>query len=107
MTRPATDSRHYVVAFALGSAEDCPPDFALPDSFAPFDAGLFLPGDNSDRFSRPAWPPRVLLLQRGMLEFVSRPSAGEPAHCWDVGQILAVESGHMLLQGWLRFTGAG
>jgi hypothetical protein len=86
------------VAFGLRSAEDCPPDFALPDSLAGFHAGLFLPGDT--------WPPRLLLLQRGGLAIVSHPSAGEPVHRWTMEQIGAVESGHMLLKGWLRFTGA-
>jgi hypothetical protein len=107
MTGPVSDSRDYVVAFAIGSSEDCPPDLELPDSLARFDAGLFLPGDNSDRFGRPAWPPRVLLLDGGALEIVSHPSAGEPARHWDLEQISAVESGHMFLKGRLRFTGAG
>jgi len=99
MTLPATDSRHYIVILELRSAEDCPPDFELPDSLAGFDAGLFLPGD--------AWPPRVLLLERGALTIVSHPSSAEPVHRWDMRQISSVESGHMLLKGWLRFTGSG
>jgi hypothetical protein len=106
MTRPATDSRHYIVAFELHSVGDCPLDFELPDSLAGFEAGLFLPGDDPDWFGRSAYPPRVLLVEGGALAIVSHPSAGESPHHWAMTEISAVESGHMLLKGWLRFTGA-
>jgi len=107
MTRPATDSRHYIVAFELHSAEDCPLDFALPDSLAGFDAGLFLPRDDPDWFGLSSYPPRILLLKGGALATVSHPSAGEQTNRWAMAQISAVESGHMLLKGWLRFAGRG
>jgi hypothetical protein len=106
MTRPATDSRHYIVAFELRSVADCPLDFALPDSLAGFDAGLFLPRDDPDRLGLSSYPPRILLLQGGALAIVAHPSAGEQTHRWAMAQISAVESGHMLLKGWLRFSGA-
>jgi hypothetical protein len=97
--RPATDSRHYAIAFALRSAEDCPLDFELPESIA-FDSGILLPRGDS-------WPPRILLLAGGALTVVTHPSAGEPKRHWELGEIGAVESGHMLLKGWLRFAGRG
>ncbi len=105
--RPATDSRRYIVAFELRSKNDCPPDFELPAHLAGFDAGLFLPRDDPDWFGRSSYPPRILLLKGGALDIVSHPSAGEPPCHWALERIASVESGHMLLKGWLRFSAAG
>ncbi len=107
MSRPATDSRQYITAFALRSAEDCPADFALPDTISGFDAGIFLPGDDPEWHGRSRYPPRVLLLTGGALTVISHPSASEPARTWPMEQISMVESGHMLLKGWLRFAVSG
>ncbi len=104
---PAIDSRDYIVAFELRSIDDCPADFELPSSVAGFDAGLFLPRGDRDWFGRPSYPPRILLLKGGALNIVSHPTTGEPLRRSVVDQIAAVESGHMLLKGWLRFTGSG
>jgi len=102
----AIDSRRYIVALELRSKDDCPPDFELPASLAGFDAGLFLPRDSPDWFGRSSYPPRILLLQGDALSVLSHPSAGEaPCRC-ALERISSVESGHMLLKGWLRFTGA-
>ena len=104
---PAIDSRDYIVAFELRSIDDCPPDFGLPSSMGGFDTGLFLPRGDRDWFGRPSYPPRILLLKGGSLYIVSHPSTGEPPRSGAMEQIASVESGHMLLKGWLRFTGAG
>jgi hypothetical protein len=107
MTGAAIDSRQYIVALELRSTADCPPDFELPPSLAAFETGLFLPRDDPDWLGRSAYPPRVLLLNGGALDIVAHPGAGEPACRCALEQISAVESGHMLLKGWLRFTGSG
>src|SRR5580700_311395 len=104
---PAIDSRHYIVAFELRGEDDCPPDFQLPSSLTSFDAGIFLPRDPPDWFGRSLYPPRLLLLNGNALDIVSHPSTGEPPCRWLMEQIFSVESGHMLLKGWLRFTGSG
>src|ERR1039458_2129495 len=104
---PAIDSRDYIVAFELRSIGDCPADFELPSSVVGFDAGLFLPRGDRDWFGRPSYPPRILLLKGGALYIVSHPGTGEPPCRGAMDQITAVESGHMLLKGWLRFTGSG
>ncbi|MGP8244890.1 MAG: hypothetical protein ACLQVN_10280 [Bryobacteraceae bacterium] len=101
------DSRQYIVAFELRSTGDCPPDFELPSVLAAFDAGLFLPRDDPDWFGRSSYPPRVLLLKGRTLYIVSHPSTGEPPRRCAIERISAVESGHMLLKGWLRFAGSG
>ncbi len=103
--RPAIDSRRYIVAFALRSIDDCPSDFELTASLAGFDAGIFLPRDSPDWFGRSSYPPRILLLIGGAIYIVSHPSAGESLCQCALEQIFSVESGHMLLKGWLRFTG--
>jgi hypothetical protein len=105
--RPAIDSRDYIVAFELRSIDDCPPDFELPPSTAGFDTGLFLPRGDRDWFGRCSYPPRILLLKGSALYLVSHPSTGEPPSRCTIEQISSVESGHMLLKGWLRFTGPG
>jgi hypothetical protein len=104
---PTIDSRDYIVAFELRSTDDCPADFELPRFLADFDTGLFLPRADPDWFGRSAYPPRVLLLKDGALSVISHPSAGEQPCRWALEQICSVESGHMLLKGWLRFTGSG
>ncbi len=104
---PAIDSRDYIVAFELRSTDDCPPDFELPSSVTGFDTGLFLPRGDRDWFGLPSYPPRILLLKDGALHIFSHPSTGEPPRQGAMDQIASVESGHMLLKGWLRFAGAG
>ncbi len=74
---------------------------------AGFDTGLFLPRGDRDWFGRPLYPPRILLLKGGTLYIVSHPSTGEPPRQCAMEQISSVESGHMLLKGWLRFKGSG
>jgi hypothetical protein len=91
----------------MRSANDCPPDFELPSSVAGFDAGLFLPRGDRDWFGRPSFPARILLLKGGTLYIISHPSTGEPPRQCSLEQIASVESGHMLLKGWLRFAGSG
>lgn len=103
----AIDSRDYIVAFELRSIDDCPPDFELPPSMAGFDIGLFLPRGDRDWIGRPIYPPRVLLLKDGTLHIVAHPSTREPPRQCAVDQIDSVESGNMLLKGWLRFVGSG
>lgn len=105
--RTAVDSRNYIVAFELRSAADCPADFHLPPAAASLDTGIFLPRDNPDWFGRSAYPARVLLLSCDAFRAVPHPSANEPPWLCLIEHISSVESGHMLLKGWLSFRGAG
>ncbi len=103
----AIDSRDYIVAFEIHSAGDCPPDFALLAALSRFEAGLFLPRDDPDWFGRSKYPPRVLLLRSNTLHILPHPSTNDSHSDLQIGQISTVESGHMLLKGWLRFIGFG
>ena len=58
---PEVDSREYVFAYLIRSAEDVPADFPIPEPER-FRTGLFLPRDGPDWFGRRAYPPRILLL---------------------------------------------
>ncbi len=103
----AVDSRQYIVAFELHSPRGCPPDFHLPPSLSGFDTGLFLPRDDPDWFGRCSYPPRILLLKGSVLYILPHPSTHGPACECPIEKLVSVESGQMLLKGWLRFTGAG
>jgi hypothetical protein len=105
MDQAPVDSRYYIVAFELHAPADCPPDFPAPPGG--FEAGLFLPRDDPDWFGRSAYPPRLLLLDRRMLRIVPHPSTAEPASEYPLERIASVKSGHMLLKGWLEFSGGG
>jgi hypothetical protein len=99
------DSRHYVLALPLHWANDCPPDFAVPAALSEFEAGIFLPRGDHDWLGRPAYPPRILLLDGETLHVLPHPSAHEKPFTCALRRISFVESGHMLLKGWLRFAG--
>jgi hypothetical protein len=102
----AIDSRRYVIAFELRHGAGCPPDFRLPPAASNFDDGVFLPRGDSDWLGRCAYPPRVLLLSGDDFWVVTHPSANEAPFVSGIERISFVESGHMLLRGWLGFRGA-
>jgi hypothetical protein len=101
----AADSRRYVTAFELHNGEGCPTDFRLPPAAAAFECGVFLPRADPDWFGRRAYPPRVLLLCGGALWIVAHPTAAEAPRACKLERLAAIESGRMLLRGWLGFKG--
>jgi len=106
-TWPPVDSRQYIVAYAVRSAAECPPDFCLPANLGSFETGLFLPREDPDWFGRSSYPPRLLLLTREAIHIVAHPTSnGQPTE-FKLEDICSVESAHILLKGWLRFAGRG
>jgi hypothetical protein len=103
MGTAAIDSRDYIVAFEVHSIDDCPPDFELSSALRGFNAGVFLPRDDPDWFGRSTYPPRIVLLEGGRLRVITHPSAREPDWECRLSELVWVESGQMLLKGWLRF----
>jgi len=99
------DSRHYIIAYELPSNDEAPQDFGHRDEVPRFHAGLFLPRDSPDWFGRSSYPPRVLALVPSGLVIVPHPSSQEPAHRLSFERLSFIESGHILLRGWLRFVG--
>lgn len=98
------DSRDYIVAYRMKSRADAPRDFEeLPD----FHAGLFLPQARPDWFGHRAFPPRVVALVEDGLLVVPHPSARAPCETFLFDKFAFVESGRMLLKGWIRLVGDG
>lgn len=101
------DSRQYIIAYALRSAAECPPDFSLPSNLGSFETGLFLPRDDPDWFGRSSYPPRLMLLTREAIHIVAHPTSSDQPAELKLEDICFVESAHILLKGWLRFAGCG
>lgn len=99
------DSRDYIVPFAIASLEAVPRDFARSD-LPEFYGGVFLPRDDSGLFGRSSCPPRVLLLTRSTLVLLTHPSGGVPPTEIRLSDISSLETGNMLLRGWMDI-GAG
>lgn len=100
------DSRQYIIAFEIKSPSDVPPDFGQ-DALPAFDAGLFLPRAEPDWFGRIAYPPRLVALAPDGLTVVPHPAWKGAAEIFPFDRLAFVETGHMLLRGWLRFVGDG
>lgn len=52
-----------------------------------------------------SYPPRLLALTGNGLTIVPHPSANEQVQLLALERLCFIESGHVLLRGWLRFTG--
>jgi hypothetical protein len=100
------DSRDYVIAYEIHSSDDLPPDFCASSTLDIFDTAVFLPRGDPQVFGRSPHPPRLLALTADRLAIVPHPSAKEHAQFLALRRLCFVESGHILLRGWLRFTGA-
>jgi hypothetical protein len=107
MTLADVDSRRYIIAYELHAREDVPADFGPWDTSLEFQTGLFLPRAESDWFGRSTYPPRVLALVHGGLLIVPHPTARADSQLVRFDRLAFVESGRMLLKGWMRFVGSG
>jgi hypothetical protein len=103
----STDSREYRFAFEIQSLSEIPADFAIPQSPGTFQSGVFLPRDDPDWFGRRSYPARVLLLDEQFLTIAAHPSACEQITTIRLRDLDVVESGHVLLIGWLRLFWTG
>ncbi len=100
------DSRQYIVPFRIASREEAPGDFVqagLPE----FHHGLFLPRSDPAFFARSPYPPRVLLLTDSALVIVPHPSHPAAAVQMELSAIGSLETGNMLLLGWIEIGGGG
>jgi hypothetical protein len=99
------DSRDYIVPFAIANLEAVPRDFARSD-LPGFHCGVFLPRPDPGLFGRSSCPPRVLLLTCSTLVVLNHPSGGVPPAEIMLSDISSLETGNMLLRGWMDI-GAG
>jgi hypothetical protein len=98
------DSRHYIFSWLIGSEDDLPADFPIPESAKGFQIGVFLPRDDPGRFGRSHYPPRIVLLHAGSMLVLTHPGYHEEPAWIALSDLTFCEFGHLLLIGWLRFV---
>ncbi len=99
------DSRAYVFIFPLRTNADIPDDFPEEVRTRNFDAGVFLPQDDSNWFTRPPkYPARLLLLDGRSFHLIPHPTSVQSSVEIGLDGLLQLETGTCLLLGWLRFT---
>ncbi len=106
-TDAGIDSTQYAIAYTLTAAAEFPRDFSIPAGLASFDSAVFLPRDDPDWFGRSAYPARILVLQPDRVLILPHPKSGERPHSIALADLVWIESGHILLHGWLRLVGRG
>ena len=96
------DSRLYVYAFLMRSAEDLPADFPVPETADGLRLGLFLPRwEGGSRRAKPSGA-RILALCRDRLVIRFHPREEERPLCLPLQDLVFLELGRFLLRGWLR-----
>jgi hypothetical protein len=101
------DSRAYVFIFPINGAADVPADFRTAVQDRKFEKGIFLPQDDTTWFTRPPkYPARLLLLGEHRLSIVAHPSAGQSAIDIDLDKLVQLETGNILLLGWIQLRTA-
>ncbi len=97
------DSRQYRFAYLIRSRQDFPEDFPSLAGNAMLPA-LFLPRGGADWFGRSANPPRVILCTSEGLEVHFHPETGSAPAFFRCDEYLSIQTGRMLLVGWIRFA---
>jgi len=101
------DSRAYVFIFWIRTADDVPSDFRAAIQGHVFDFGVFLPQDDAHWFRRgPAYPARLLLLHDRQLSIIAHPASGEAVIDLPLDELAQLETGNILLLGWIHFSSA-
>jgi len=100
------DSREYRFGFVIGTKQHAPEDFPVPEDWEGFRTALFLPRDDAGWFGRSPYPPRMVLLSREALEVRGHPHYKEETTRFKLAELDFVETGHILLLGWLRVVAA-
>jgi len=99
------DSREYIFIYPLKTNADIPADFPPEVRARSFETGVFVPQDDSNRFARsPRYPARVLFLNGRTLYIVAHPTAGQSPVEIKLDELLQLETGTILLLGWMNFT---
>ena len=104
--RAQVDSRHYRFGFLLESDSEFPQGFHTTEECQDFRIALFLPGDDAGWFGRSLFPPRIIFLTDHRLFIHTHASYREKPTCIELADLAFVESGRILLHGWLRFAWA-
>ena len=99
LTNPEVDSRAYAFVYSIRGSEHLPSDFPVAADFERVVSGIFLPQDQSGWFSKSRYPARILVLLPDILVVATHPSSGEPEIRIRTGDIVAIESSRVLLDG--------
>jgi hypothetical protein len=102
-SKPPVDSRQYKYVYPIRSAADVPEDFPAPEAESEMQFGAFLPQDDLRLFGRNC-PARMVLLCPGSLVIRAHPDANEIPARIPLEDLQFVESGQILLLGWLRLA---
>jgi hypothetical protein len=101
------DSRCYLFIFPIRGSDDIPADYPFAIKQLAFDTGVFLPQDESNWWTRPPrFPARLLLLAGRLLHIIPHPLSGEPPVAIPLDDLVQLETGTVLLFGWLKFVTA-
>lgn len=100
---PSADSRDYRFAFRLQFSSDLPDDFPVSIPCDQWRHALFVPGDTSDRWSRPRYPPRVYILTDGTICIFDHPALGGLAFTCLLSDLVEMTCYRALLHGELEF----
>jgi len=95
------DSRQYIIPFRIDSPDDVPFDFRTGGR-PEFRNALFLPRSDPDWFGRSTSPPRILFLTDSMVTVMAHPADGGSEQRISLSEIQELETGNMLLLGWLQ-----
>jgi hypothetical protein len=99
------DSRTYRFIYPLLTNADIPSDFPKEVRERSFEAGIFLPQDDSNWFTRPPqFPARLLLLEEQALSIIPHPTSGQGPVTISWRDLIQLETGYILLLGWMKFT---
>jgi hypothetical protein len=96
------DSRSYVFIYPLATNADIPADFSQEIRNSPFEAGVFLPQDDSNR--APQYPARLLLFQEQTFCIIPHPASGQQTIEIPLRDLMQLETAYILLLGWMKFT---
>lgn len=102
------DSREYRLIYSVHTNADIPADFPQEVRHCHFETGVFVPQDDSDWYTRPPkFPARLLLLRERSVWVVSHPTSGLPDIDIPLQELTQLETGCILLRGWIKFTTKG
>ena len=102
------DSREYRLIYSVHTNADIPADFPQEVRHCRFERAVFVPQDDSDWYTRPPkFPARLLLLRARSVSVVSHPTSGLPDIDIPLQELTQLETGCILLRGWIKFTTKG
>lgn len=99
----SADSRHYRFAFRLQSSSDLPADFPVPVPSEQWCYAIFVPGDTSDRWFKPRYPPRVYILTDESIRIFDHPALGGSSYTCLLNDLVEMTCYRALLHGELEF----